>query len=227
MTYSSSLRNIMLATMISTGVATAVPVTVSNGSSATINFNGFYESSQIPIDGLSASITLDGFVFANEAASNWTKVTFNYSVTNTSTAPVTASRISAFGFDTSPNLLAGAPHDATGTYNSITASNQPNGLPSVEACVTNLSCTGGGSGGVTIGNTGSGTGVLYFALNTSQFVIDAAYVRYQSVACSSGAANCSSSASGIPVGDVPEPATYLFTSAGAAFLWLGRRKIGG
>lgn len=203
--------------------AQALPITVTSGSSVTFDFNGFYEANPINIPGLTSSATLSAFSFVlNDQAgtsNDRTTVSFNYSLSNTSTNPVLTSRVSVLGFNTTPNILSSG-NSVTGVFSSIARNgNMPNGIGQVELCLTNVNCAGGGSGGVTKGNTGTGTATLRFAGLLSSLTFDGAWVRYQSVTCSTGSP-CSGSASGIgrdrPPTSVPEPGALALLALGLA-----------
>lgn len=211
----------------------ALPVTVTEASGPVVlNFNGFYDSSIILIPGLSGQVTLSNFDFNSTVLSGnpATIVTFNYSVTNTSQFPVLTSRISNFAFDTTPTILSSAPNSITGVFDTVRISaNQPNGIGTIETCFADANCPGGGSGGVTMGNTGGGAATIYYGGLINSFTIDKAVVRYQSVSCTSGA-TCSGSASGVATstGEVPEPSNYALMSlgiAGLAFVSRYKRRM--
>lgn len=199
------------------------------GKSFSLDYNGF-DGSGI-IDGLSgaATLTLTG-VTSNSYS-------FSYSVMNDSTSPITASRISGFGFNTDPTLKTAS---STGTYNVVaTDANVPN-VGSVDVCFkdgggTN-SCAGGGSGGVAMGDTGTGSLTLNFASALTGLKLSDFFVRYQSI--SGTGANTPGSASGtgslIPPGgssggsssgtDVPAPGVVLLFGGALAALALRNRR---
>jgi len=106
---------------------------------------------------------------------------FNYVVTNTSSAPITASRISSFAFETNPNIVAAA---STGVFNdpSLPANGYPGFLPgNVEFCIGSSpgTCTGGD--GVIKGQSAAGTFSLSFASILSSIDLQTAYFRFQSI----------------------------------------------
>lgn len=192
------------------------------GTSFTVNYDGFDGSGQIA--GLTGSTTL---TLTSVTANSFT---FSYNVANTSTDPITTSRISGFGFNTNPDITGAT---VTGAYNVVaTDANVPN-IGSIDVCFkdgggTN-SCAGGGSGGVALGGSGTGSMVLSFAdaltsLNLSDF-----FVRYQSITGTGantptsavGSGTISSSSGGTPV---PEPGMLGLFMIGAAGLLYGRRR---
>jgi hypothetical protein len=230
------LGNLLFTALVGAMSAGATPFAVTSGSSLSLDFNGFYESSPIVIPGLSGVVNLSNFDFTSAIVNGQqaTRVTLSYEIINNSTSPVLTSRISNFAFDTTPTLLSTTFNQVTGVFNTIEIeANQPNGIGTVEICFTAQNCPGGGSGGVTMGNTGTGTATLYFGGTIDSISIDNAVLRYQSVTCTPGSP-CSGSASGAltdgnddpPGGDVPEPSTYVMMSlgiAGIAIRFLGRK----
>ena len=205
----------------------AAPITITSASNVTLDFNGFYDSSNINIPGLSGRVNLSNFVFTNANAGTLpaTIVSMNYTIINNSTAPVLTGRISNFAFDTTPTLLNTALNQVTGVFNTVAVdANQPNGIGTVEVCFTAVNCPGGGGGGVSLGNSGGGTASIYFGGNIAAFTLDNAFLRYQSVTCSA-AAPCNASASGgLHGGDqVPEPSTYVLMTLGLAGLAFASR----
>lgn len=218
-------------------VAEAAPFTLTQGSLATLSFNGFYDSSHIVIPGLSGVVTLSNVSFnaASVGGQAATRLDMNYQIVNDSKSPILTSRISNFAFNSSPEILSGASNRVTGTFSSVKlGANQPNGIGNVDICFTAANCPGGGSGGVTMGSTGSGTATLYFGGTISALTIDSAFLRYQSVSCGNGSA-CNSSASGelispqvnialAPTGSVPEPSTYAMISLGLGAIAFGSRR---
>lgn len=233
------IRNHLLLGSIAGVVLAAMPlgataITINSSSTVSINYNGFYSDAQTLIPGLTATVDLTDFTFTSVTIDGQaaTQVQFNYAITNTSTSPVTDSRITNFAFDTTPNILATNLNTVTGAFTSIEInSTQPNGIGSVEICLTGQSCPGGGSGGIGMGQTGTGAATLNFLGSFHSFDLDHSYVRYQSVACASGSA-CNPSANGIPSAPpsddpgVPEPSSYALISGGLIGVWfLGKRRL--
>lgn len=208
------------------------------GQSFTLNYDGY--SSGTTISGLTGSttFTLTGI--------NGNTYTFDYSVTNTSSAPVSDSRISSFAFNTDPNLTGAT---STGAFSFSTLnSTYPNGIGSVDACFKDAktgSCSGGGSGGLTIGQTGSGSLSLSFASPVSSLTLSDFFVRYQSINGVKGISSASGSGTLTSTGGstttsggttsggststggtpVPEPGMLgLFGGSLAALAWFSRRR---
>jgi hypothetical protein len=221
------------ATLVASGLfaasapAAVLPVIATTGSSFTFSFDGFYNSTTI--QGLTAGLSLSNFAFNTTTlgGQNVTRITFDYALSNTSSSPTLTSRVSNLAFDTSPNIVDTAQNTVTGLFNTLQlGKNQPNGIGKVEFCFTAANCPGGGSGGVTQGNSGSGSASLFFAGWVSSLTIDGLFVRYQDVSCAAGVA-CSTSASGQVVG-VPEPGPLSLAAVlalgGFASAWLARRR---
>ncbi|MFN3512846.1 MAG: cistern family PEP-CTERM protein [Phenylobacterium sp.] len=174
------------------------------GQSYTLDFNGFNDTVG-DIAGLTAQIT---YTFTGMSGNAWN---FDYAISNTSSDPTTASRISSFGFDVSPAISGGS---STGTYAFTNVnSNIPNGIGVVDICfkaVSQGNCTGNG-GGLTYGQNGSGTLTLNFASLQTAIDFSNLYVRYQSV---NAPGVTGGSAVGVPVTAVPEPGTWALMIAG-------------
>jgi hypothetical protein len=194
------------------------------GTTYTLNYNGFADGTTI--DGLTAqtSFTLTGISDST--------YTFSYAVSNTSDAPITDSRISSFAFDTNPDITGAA---ATGDFSYTTiGGTYPNGIGSIDVCFKDAStgsCAGGGSGGLTIGEDGSGTFTLTFAQPVSEVTLSDFYVRYQSiggagnVTSASGSGSLTSTTTSSGGNEVPEPGMLgLLGGALIATAMLRRRR---
>lgn len=211
------------------GTANADSITLGSGdigTSFTLDYNGF--SSGTAISGLTGSTT---FTLTGITGNTYN---FDYAVSNTSSAPVTGSRISSFAFNTDPTIASAS---STGAYSYTTlSSTYPNGIGSVDVCFKDAStgsCAGGGGGGLDIGQTGSGTFALGFSSPVSSLTLSDFYVRYQSISgvpgisSASGAGTLSSTTSssstsgGTPV---PEPGMLGLFGAGVIGLAFARRR---
>ena len=215
---------ISLAFAPSTFADSVVPVTASAGSDFFIDFDGFINSGATIITGLTGRAEFNNFTFTagTGAHAGQTLVTFNVNLTDNSSLPITGSRISLLGFDTTPNI-ATTGDSVTGTFDTVNAGNLPN-VGKVEFCLTDVNCAGGGNGGVTQGNTGSMHASLYFSgANLSSITFDDIYDRYQAITGSCD--NCGGSASGASVAIVPEPAQVpvLLVLGTGMFLFVRRR----
>ena len=190
------------------------------GSSYTIDFDGFVDGDQT-VDGLGAQLTLTLTSIIGNVYN------FAYSLTNTTDSGVT-SRVSGFAFDTDPAIASAS---STGTYdNAIVDGNYPNQVGSVDVCFhggNSKSCSGGGSGGVFNGNTGTGTLALNFGSALSSLTLDDFFVRYQSITgagdigSASGRQVSTSTSSG---NDVPEPNMMLLFGLAALMVFAGTRR---
>lgn len=159
----------------SPALADAITFSAGNiGTSYTLNYDGF--SSGTTISGLTGSTT---FSLASISGNTYT---FNYSVTNTSSSPITDLRISSFAFDSNPDIQSAT---STGAFSYTTLnSTYPNGIGTVDVCFKDAqtgSCAGGGSGGLTIGQTGTGSFSLTFSQPVSSITLSNFFVRYQSI----------------------------------------------
>ena len=208
---------------VSAAPALADTITLGTGSigtATTLTYNGY--SSGTTIAGLTGSTT---FTLTGISGNNYT---FSYSVANTSTSPITDSRISSFAFNTDPTITSAT---STGAFSYTTLnSTYPNGIGSVDVCFKDAltgSCAGGGSGGLTIGQTGTGTFTLSFSQPITSLTLSDFYVRYQSIAgagsitSASGSGTISSTSGGT---SVPEPGMLGLMSAGLIATALLRRR---
>jgi len=213
----------------SPALADTIPLDASNiGQSYTFGFDGFVDSTTVSGLTSEATFTLTG-ISGNDYQ-------FSYSLTNTSSSPVTDSRVSSFAFNTNPEIDSAT---STGAFSYTTlTSTYPNGIGTVDVCFKDAatgSCAGGGSGGLMAGETGTGTFTLSFSQPVSSLSLSDFFVRYQSiegvpgVGSASGAGTLTSSTStstssgGTPV---PEPGVIgLMGLALAATALLRRRKV--
>jgi|JI61114C2RNA_FD_contig_31_3513152_length_881_multi_5_in_0_out_0_1 hypothetical protein len=234
------------------------PINATAGSDVVVNFNGIGGTPVVVQPGLSSSVRFYNFTFTagqngvqvgNDTYdfSGLTNVQFDMDITNTSSAPITASRVTAVGFLTTPEIAKSLnstnvnqqgksegtidPNSVTNTFTNVDyGSNFPNGLGNVEFCFSDSNnCPGGANGGVAMGGTGTAKASLWFTGNSlTSLRFDNLFVRYQSVA---GCATCGGSATGRPVlppgSDpvVPEPSFYGLLSLGmGGLLWFSYRR---
>jgi len=180
-----------------------------------INFDGSVNKTTVP--GLSAQLTL---TFLGWSGSSYY---FSYSLLNNSTI---SSRVSGFAFDTSPvDAISGT---AEGTFKGLTVdANYPNGVKSVDLCLSNdngQGCSGpGGVSNVVGANPGTGTFALLFSgspaptlLNFSNF-----HVRYQEVVATVGNSGTGNFESFTPL---PEPGTWGMMLLGFAGIGAAVRR---
>nr|WP_314445848.1 cistern family PEP-CTERM protein [uncultured Sphingomonas sp.] len=190
-----------------------VTITGNGGGSVVLNLGG--NSGGVDYANLASSMTLN-FV----SAVNGT-YTFNYTLQNTSSAPIT-SRVNAFGFDTDPNVVPQGAEILSGDV--LTAirynTNIPNGVGNVEVCLTTLNCAGGGGTGLTNGQSASGSFSLDFGnANPSLLTLSNFAVRYQglNVGTGSGTGQLITTA-------VPEPGTWALMLIGFGAVGVSMRR---
>lgn len=204
---------------LSAAPALADPITLDAGdvgTSFTLNYNGFADGTVV--DGLTASTS-----FTLKSVTD-TSYSFDYTVANTTSGDL-SSRVSSFAFDTNPDISSAI---STGTYNyTVLDSNYPNGIGNVDVCFkggASNSCAGN-SGGVTTGDSGTGSLTLNFSDPISALTLDNFFVRYQSITgagnITSASGAVTSSSGGTPV---PEPGMLVLFGIGAAAVAFGRRR---
>ena len=189
------------------------------GTTYTLNYDGFSDGTTV--SGLSGStaLTLTG-ISGND-------YNFSYSVSNTSSAPITGSRISSFALNTDPNITAAT---STGAFAYTTLnSTYPNGIGAIDVCFKDAStgsCAGGGSGGLAQGQTGTGTFKLSFSSPVSSLTLSDFYVRYQSISGAGNVTSASGSGTLTSTGgtSVPEPGMLGLLSLGLIGTALLRRR---
>lgn len=174
------------------------------GTQYTVDFNGIIDGNVTP--------GLTGQVVYKLQSINGNSWLFDYTVNNTSSAPITASRISIFGFNTDPDFNSTT---STGLFSVVGSGNVPQLQFSAEACYKpgggSNNCAGGGGNGVLIGGSESGTFTLNFGSAQNAITLDSLFVRYQSI---DGPGLNGSSGVGVPTSVVPEPASWAMMIVG-------------
>ena len=189
------------------------------GQSFTNSYDGFGGATPGVITGLTTDVTY-ALTGISLSGLDWT---FSYSIHNTSSSPITASRVSVIGFDVIP-LFSGA--SVTGIFNTVNSNNIPN-FGVVDACLLKTNgngsqCAGGGGTGVTLGATGGGSFVLSFGsapVTPPGVQLNNLVVRYQSIAGAGPVTSAigrptGSDPNGNPLSVAPEPATWAMMILG-------------
>lgn len=192
------------------GTTTATFTPAPGTNTAVFNFNGFSGNGSPAITGLTAELAL---TLVSVVGNSYN---FSYILKNTSVAPV-SSRLSVFGFNANPGFSSVS--GISGVFDTLASGNQPNALPNIAFCLKDSGQTNNcnnGSNGLTNGQSTAGLFTLNFSQPQSSIALSDFSVRYQSLVEPGGA----TSASGVPFGLVPEPATW-------AMMILGFGLIGG
>jgi hypothetical protein len=226
----------MAAAACTASVANAATVLAfdSVGDNYTVNFNGETGSPLAVMPGLSAKIVYSLSSIGNSGKA-WN---FSYTITDTSAAPVTASTITAFGFDANPNFSSAS--NLTGLFGNFSSTGEPGGVPSsVDFCLTDHSgnCSGS-NGGLGQGNSANGSFRLNFSSAKSEVDFGSLFVRYEDVRSGhtydlhrddEGDDDEGGGIKGVgfPTAGVPEPASWalMITGFGMAGATLRRRRV--
>lgn len=192
-----------LTAMSAVPATAAVTVTSGSPSSFRVDFDGNVEGAAVT--GLTSSI-LFGFLGASLDGLTYN---FTYMLSNTSSGGVTASRVSGFAFNTTPDIQSAT---VDGVFdNAFIGGKLPNGVKAVDICFNEATkCAGGAGGGVSLGHSAGGTFALKFdvAPLSGSVSFDEFYVRYQSLDGPAIGGTDSGTGAGTPVLPVPEPATW-------------------
>ena len=205
-------RSLVAAAAVLLALATSsAAVTIDSvGDAFDVAFDGSIETETVA--GLSAAATFT--VTALDGAAG--VVTFEIVLRNTTDASLwQRARVSAIGFDVSSELLRAA---ASGLFSSALRGGRfPNRFGPVDVCAIDNrnNCSGGGSGGLRLGESGSLTMTLGFIGPIEQLDLTNFGIRWQSLT-SHELRVCD--ASGTGHGTVPEPAPLALLGAATAAL---------
>ena len=187
------------------------------GLSRTIIFDGYspgYLGGSTPVPGLSAELKL---TLDHISGDDWT---FAYDLTNTSTAPITASRVTVFGFDVA-EPYAGV--TSTGLFNSP-HSGATQLVGNRNLCFSTISfgqCWGSYYGGVSQGASAGGFFDLKYAAAQVGIQLAHMFVAYQGI---NSQTLCLCHQNGAGVGAVPEPSTWVMLIGGVAAIGAASRR---
>lgn len=207
--------------LVSAGQASAASVVEWSpgdiGQAQTISFDGIsdaYFNHTTPIPGLGAQLTLKLDSIVNH---DWT---FAYDLTNTSTSPITSSRVTVFGFDAMESY-AGV--TSTGLF-SDPGSGSTLILGNHNLCFTTLAfsqCLGNYFGGVAMGGSASGFFTLKYAAEQIGLQFSHMFVAYQGI---NAPKYCLCHQNGVGVGAVPEPSTWAMMITGIGGIGAAMRR---
>jgi hypothetical protein len=143
-------------------------------------------------------------------------------IKNISSAPITASRISVYGFNADPNAEIVT---AEGLFNVVRRNQNVPGLGTREVCIKAAdaqSCAGGGGLGLAQGaSTNWGGFTVQLAQKSNMLTLDNFFIRFQSI---EGGSGTSGVGAGV-VSPVPEPSQWAMLIAGfLAFGMVLRRR---
>lgn len=209
--YASMASPAAAAITIGSGGSATITSGTTVGDNFTVNFDGSENGSVIP--GLTSSLTLTFEGIQNNS------YVFDYSLTNTSSAPTMSSAVTAFGFDIDPNATLSS-SSVDGAFSVISSGQVSQGY-NLEMCFKNGSnnnCSGSpGNQGVNLGDTGTGTITLAFSSLPDSVTLSDYLVRYQAV-------NGNGSAVGQPTPAVPEPSTWAMMLIGFGAVGMSMRR---
>lgn len=186
------------------------------GASFVLDFNGIVEGNVV--GGLTSQMTFT----VSDIDTTTNSIVLSYSITNNSSAPIDASRVSAFGFNANPNLLESS--EVTGIFTREHFDRTVPQLGTLEFCANENggnSCGGGNSAGVAIGQSGGGTLTLRFAGSIAGGAeLTDFFVRYQSIS----GTGYGTSGVGIATPPIPEPGAVALFGLGALLIGLTLRR---
>ncbi len=188
------------------------------GDTVEVLFDGNIDGADVA--GLSASALIEV-----ESISGNTLV-LSVTLTNTSTVLWETARVSAFGFDTNPDVVS-ASLESTVFSNINLGGSFPNGFGSIDLCVINNrnNCNGGGNGGLVIGASTELTLTLNFNDDITSVELDNFGVRYQSLS-SEQLGFDDASGTGRPTSAIPEPgSTAMFLLGGLLVAGIVRKQV--
>jgi len=197
--------------MITTAANAQVTFTNANDTTGTMSFNGFVDQGATVIDGLTGDLSLT--LVDNSDPTHWQ---FSYTLTNTSSSPITASVITGFGFNADQTIDIATSTIDSGLFTTF-GSGQISQGPGfdVDLCVksgpNDNNCAGGqGNSGLNLGDSATGTFTLEFASAIDTLTLGDFTLRYQGIAGPNGTPE---SAIGQRT-DLPEPASWAMMLLG-------------
>ncbi len=175
------------------------------------------------VAGLTASARVD----VESISSN--RIVLSIRLQNTSTSLWQSSRVSAFGFDTGPNVSSATL--TSSVFGNVNLDGRfPNGFGGVDVCIINNrnNCSGGGGGGLNLGQSTQLLLTLNFHGPITAVELDNFGVRYQSLTSTSlGFAGASGTGiPGSPNNPIPEPrSTAMFILGGLIVAALVHKQV--
>lgn len=191
------------------------------GTAITVDYAGAILG--IPTSGLGA---LSSFVYTG-ASTDGRTYNFNYTLNNDSTL---TSRVRSFGFDVlGSTAITGL--SSTGTYN-MTLQNPLSALVGTDICFTaaGIGTCSTGAGGLSAGQTGTGSFALTFADSMASVQLSDFTVNFQGVSgllagTGTGDPVVTMPPSTTPVSTAPESSTWAMMMIGFGLIgWLARRR---
>jgi len=221
------IRGMLVRTLI--GVACAIALGAYGGHAAAATVDSVGDTFDVTLGGniggedvagLSAMATVEVESIVGNT------LVLNITLTNTSTVLWEDARVSAFGFDTNPDVVSASLE--SGVYRNVNLGGHfPNGFGSVDLCVINNrnNCSGGGRGGLNIGESSVLTLTLNFNAPVTSVELENFGVRYQSL--TSGALGFNdASGTGTPSLPIPEPrSAALFLLGGLLIAGAVRKQV--
>jgi hypothetical protein len=201
------------------------------GDLATLTFGAGYANDN-PQAGLTAAAVFRLSALGGASGGGWKDWTFTIdNLANTSDGPVQRARLSAFGFDVSPDVKSVS---ASGMFDLKDLDKSISNGIKVEVCFRDAggSCSGGGNGGlwggslvdneaIPNGDNPINTFTLKFATAQTSITLDKFVVRYQAIDTVAGIKG----GSGVgTVLAVPEPASWAMLIAGFGLVGAAARR---
>lgn len=214
---------LMSLTLLLTTAFPAVANTVSQaGDSVTASLSGNVGGTAV--SGLDATAKIVVQSFTTNTSAGTTSIVLSIDLGNAADSAIWQSaRLSAFGFDTSATITSAS---TSGLYaNAVVGGKLPNGFGAIGVCVVDNrnNCSGGGNGGISLGDQGVAQLTLTFDRVLTSLDLTNLGARWQSLDSARLGIRGGSGTGGISRA-IPEPSAALVFGIGTLLVGAARRR---